>query len=323
VAQGARRLKWAIPLILAGWLLYFSFRGVEWARIWSVISEADRGMLALACLVGGASYLMRAIRWRILLSADRRIELRPVFNATMAGYLGNNFLPARSGELVRSGMITAQTGIPVSRVLATALIERLVDALLLLSWTPFVLANLAAAPPWMSHAAVLSGAVAIAGALVVIILPLLQKTLLSWLKRFHLSPKWEEKAANLLSHTLDGLRSLHDAGRILRFLACSAVIWSIDAVNLVMIARALGIPAGFRAALLLLTGLGLGSALPSTPGYVGIYQFVAVSALAPFGISRTDALGYILVVQGLSYLVITALGLVAIWDYRRFLSAKT
>ena len=62
-------------------------------------------------------------------------------------------------------------------------------------------------------------------------------------------------------------------------------------------------------ALLLLTGLGLGSALPSTPGYVGVYQFVAVTVLTPFGISRDAALAYILVVQVLGYVVVTLFGL--------------
>jgi hypothetical protein len=67
----------------------------------------------------------------------------------------------------------------------------------------------------------------------------------------------------------------------------------------------------------LITGLGLGSALPSTPGYVGIYQFVAVSVLVPFGFSRTDAIAYILLAQALQYVIITALGLIGFWQYRR------
>jgi uncharacterized membrane protein YbhN (UPF0104 family) len=73
--------------------------------------------------------------------------------------------------------------------------------------------------------------------------------------------------------------------------------------------RALGLTFSFRVALLLLTGLGLGSALPSTPGYVGIYQFVAVTVLTPFGIGRDEALAYILVSQVLGSLIVLAFGL--------------
>jgi uncharacterized membrane protein YbhN (UPF0104 family) len=64
-----------------------------------------------------------------------------------------------------------------------------------------------------------------------------------------------------------------------------------------------------RVALLLLAGMGLGSALPSTPGYVGIYQFVTVSILTPFGVSHDDALAYSFVSQALGYVVVLALGL--------------
>jgi hypothetical protein len=82
-----------------------------------------------------------------------------------------------------------------------------------------------------------------------------------------------------------------------------------DAFGVMAGARALGLEVSFRVALLLLTGLGLGSALPSTPGYVGIYQFVAVTVLVPFGIGRDEALAYILVAQALNSVVMLAFGL--------------
>ena len=55
----------------------------------------------------------------------------------------------------------------------------------------------------------------------------------------------------------------------------------------------------------------------STPGYVGIYQFVAVTVLQPFGFSRTDAIAYILVAQALLYVVIGFWGSLGLWRYRR------
>jgi glycosyltransferase 2 family protein len=102
-----------------------------------------------------------------------------------------------------------------------------------------------------------------------------------------------------------------------RFVLLTAVIWGIDACNAVLVARALGMSLTLPAALLLLTGLGLGSALPSTPGYIGIYQFVAVTVLAPFHFSRADALAYVLVLQALGYVVIAFWGLVGLWEYRK------
>ena len=81
-------------------------------------------------------------------------------------------------------------------------------------------------------------------------------------------------------------------------------------------ARAFDIHLTFSVALLLLAGLGLGSALPATPGYVGIYQFVAVTVLPPFGIDRNAALAFILVAQALGYAVILVLGLFGLYRIR-------
>jgi hypothetical protein len=76
------------------------------------------------------------------------------------------------------------------------------------------------------------------------------------------------------------------------------------------VARAIGLSFSVSVAALLIAGLGLGSALPSTPGYVGIYQYVSVSVLVPFGFSKSDALAYILLFQAMNYVVLLVFGLI-------------
>jgi uncharacterized membrane protein YbhN (UPF0104 family) len=66
-------------------------------------------------------------------------------------------------------------------------------------------------------------------------------------------------------------------------------------------------------ALILLSALGLSSAIPSTPGYIGVYQFAAVSVLVPFGFSKPQALAFILISQVLNYLIISFFGLLGLW----------
>jgi uncharacterized membrane protein YbhN (UPF0104 family) len=94
-------------------------------------------------------------------------------------------------------------------------------------------------------------------------------------------------------------------------------VWWIDAVSAVLIATGMHLPLSFPVAMLLLAALGLGGSVPSTPGYVGIFQAVAVAVLPPFGFSKSDAIAYILVFQGLSYAVFVSWGLLGLWRLKR------
>jgi len=98
------------------------------------------------------------------------------------------------------------------------------------------------------------------------------------------------------------------------FVGLTIVIWLVDSVMAIWIAQALDLSLAFPHALLLLAALGLASAAPSTPGYVGIYQFVAVTVLAPFGFAQSQALVYIIAFQAISYAVIILWGLLGAWQ---------
>ena len=106
----------------------------------------------------------------------------------------------------------------------------------------------------------------------------------------------------------------------------TGVIWLIDGIGTGVGAWVIGFSIPLPLAFLLIAGLGLGSALPSTPGYVGIYQFVAVSVLTPFGISKADAIAYILLAQGLQYVSVMIWGPLALWKlggWRKWTAART
>jgi uncharacterized membrane protein YbhN (UPF0104 family) len=96
----------SIPLAAA--LLYWSFRGVDWRSVWHSIASAKPAYLFGAAAITTFSFFMRAVRWRILLNAEGRLRVATVFRATMVGYLGNSFLPARAGEVLRSVLISRE-----------------------------------------------------------------------------------------------------------------------------------------------------------------------------------------------------------------------
>src|SRR5258707_8986665 len=88
---------WTLAVPLAAVLVWLALRGTDWRRAGVLLSNARLPLVGLAAVIGSLSYLLRALRWRVLLSARERLGAVTVFWATMAGYLGNNFLPARAG----------------------------------------------------------------------------------------------------------------------------------------------------------------------------------------------------------------------------------
>lgn len=261
---------------------------------------------------------MRAARWRILLSANRPVPFAVAFWATCAGYFGNNFLPARAGELVRTVAISSRTGLSTAYVLTTALSERIVDAITLVVISSLVLLKLPSRPGWFAGATNVFVPLGLGGAIFIILLPRLERLWRYLLNRLPLPETVRTKVSGIIDQVLSGASALHNPGRLFRFLSMTLLIWLADALGTVIGGRALGLSFSLPISFLLLAGLGLGSALPSTPGYVGIYQFVAVSVLTPFGISRTDAIAYILLAQLMQYVSITIWGLLAFWKLKNW-----
>ena len=94
---------------------------------------------------------MRSLRWRLLLNAEAQFDVLTVFWATMAGYLGNNFLPARAGELVRTFIISSRSSLSKTYVLTTALSERMMDAIALVLWSSVILLGVRPKPAWLDQ----------------------------------------------------------------------------------------------------------------------------------------------------------------------------
>src|SRR5581483_2290832 len=282
--------SWVLSFLVSGVLLYYALRGVDWNGVWRIVAGAQWRYLAFGTSITAGSYFLRSLRWRILLNAEEQFSIGTVFWANMAGYLGNNFLPARAGELLRSVLISSRSALSNAYVLTTALSERLMDVIALVLGASLVLLTVNPKPRWMEDLSRTMALVAAAGAITIMVLPHTGTLLESILKRIPMPAALRATSIKLAGQILLGMRAFHDWGRFAGFVFLTLVIWAADSTAAIVVARGLGLTLSFGIALLLLTGMGLGSALPSTPGYVGVYQFVAVTILTPFGISRDAAL---------------------------------
>jgi len=289
------RITLAVAVVLAVVLLYFSFRGIDLAELGSTLSNARLGPLGIALLLSVVALWLRSYRWRVLLNSGAQLPIATVFWANAMGYLGNNLLPARMGEFIRIEALKRRHDISRSYLLATALIERVMDAGVLVLFTSAALLTIPGLPDWLHSASKTFSVLSGVGILTLFLLPHAQTQAERWLSRI-------PKISGVASRFLDGLRSLHSWWRSSQFLALTLVIWPLDSFTGVLVADSIGLNLEMKTSMVVLAALGLSSAIPSTPGYVGVFQFVAVNVMKPFGIANSAALAWILLYQAVGYI---------------------
>ncbi len=272
-----------------------------------------------------ASYYVRAMRWRILLNSQKHIPRPAVFWANMAGYLGNTILPARAGELVRAAYVARRENIPVVFVLATGLTERLVDlaALVFIGAVSIFFAESFPGP--MQEALQGFAAVAVLGVIFIFMLPLFRERIIRVISLLpFLGAGFKSRLQDMLGHFVDGVRVVARFEIGLPFLLLTAVIWLMDGFGTILFALSVHEKLSLAQSFLFIAALGISSAIPSTPGYVGVYQFVAVTVLSPFGFSREAALALILLLQFLNLFIVAVWGGLGLWvGSRGILSGST
>jgi len=311
-----------ITLVIAAGSLYLALRRVDWHEMLVTLSSANLALLAAGVLTLGISCFIRGIRWHVLLSAEKSLPVLTVFWTNMVGYLGNSYLPARAGEVMRSVFIGQKAGISKSFSLATALVERIVDAILLVFIGAAALAIFSNLPPQLLAGLRVMAGVGAVGVVGIIIAPRLSGPAQRVINVLPVSEKLRGIISGITEKFLVGAGALQRWSRLWQFLLYSAVIWSLDTVTGLIVSRAFGLSLNPIQVFILLAALGLFSAIPSTPGYVGVYQAVAVLIMVPFGFSEAQSVAYIIGYQGVQYATITILGLIGLWKIKGALTLR-
>jgi hypothetical protein len=231
----------------------------------------------------------------------------------MIGYMGNNLLPARAGEVARAVALSRTTGAGVSRAVASVLSERIVDvfALVVLLWIA-----LATSPPapWLARAnwTLLVGNGLLLAA--VLVLERRRERARAWLER--LPERWRRRSERWCESFLDGFAALRSPRVLLATGALSAGVWifALWAAALCLDALGLHLPRG--AAVMALVSVVLASMIPSAPAYLGTIQYACILALGLFGVGRSDALAFSILYHATQLLPVTILGaLFLAWDH--------
>ena len=267
-----------------------------------------------AVAVGPVGIWARAVRWRYLFPPGS--EPPGLLAANMIGYMANNVLPLRAGELVRvyvaARRSTAQLGAAFGGSLwlagATLIVERILDSLTLVLILG-VLVLYIAVPPALQYAAVVVLSVDAVVTLVLLglaIAPARARRLLARLSR-----RWPgiQTPAERVFETIErGLEGVRARAHILPLLSWTALVWMLPVTGAWALLRAVHLDLPPLAGWTVVTFVGFGISIPSAPGYIGVWHAAAVLALSMFGVSQATALGYAILYHASQFLPITLCG---------------
>ena len=254
---------------------------------------------------------LRAVAWRLLLGG--RAPWAAAFWALNAGYLVNNLIPMRAGEAARALLIAPRARVSFWHALSTVMVERLVDVVLLAGM-------LLAAIPWVldlpqaRHASLTLGGLAVALLLVLALMAFFREPLGRILET-RLAPRVGRRAQRVLGwaqHFLGGLEALARPWRLIALLGLMAVSWLVQVAAYGITLRALVPQANLWWAAFVLGSVGMGVAVPSAPGGLGVMEGVMVFVLHALAVDPSVALAYALAVHGVYYLVTMTLGVVGL-----------
>jgi len=295
-------------------LFVYLLRSVDLQELARQLASTRWEWVVPAVAVGPAGIWARAVRWRYLFPPGS--EPPGLLAANMIGYMANNVLPLRAGELVRVYVAarhsTAQLGAAFGGSLwlagATLIVERILDSLTLVLILG-VLVLYIAVPPALQYAAVVVLAVDAVVALVLMglaIAPARARRLLAGLSR-----RWPavQTPAERVFETIErGLEGVRARAHILPLLSWTALVWMLPVTGAWALLHAVHLDLPALAGWTVVTFVGFGISIPSAPGYIGVWHAAAVLALSMFGVSQATALGYAILYHASQFLPITLCG---------------
>ena len=311
--------KWQfwLGVLISIVFIWLALRGLRLDEFWDSVREADYVWLLPGIGVYFVGVWVRAWRWHYLLGPIKKIPTSTMFPITTIGYMGNNIYPARAGEVLRAVILKRKEGVSVSASLATIIVERIFDGVVMLAFV-FVnlpeLANLTDASGFVGNIqqAALIGTGAFLGALAVFLLaamfPHFTARVGVWFFSTVLPKRLHERIINLMTKFLTGLTSLRSPSNVLMVFLTSVLIWLLETGKYWFVMHAFDFDVSFFALMLMNGIVNLATTIPSAPGYIGTFDAPGIAVLTAYGVDHSVAVGYTLVLHVALWLPITLLG---------------
>lgn len=332
-------LSLALGCLVSIIAFYFAFRRVPFEALIRYFGDIDYIWLLPATGIFVLSFILRVFRWQVILNAAYPIGFWPSFHPLMIGFMMNCVLPARVGEMARPVLLKNRSGVPFAAGLATVAVERAFDVFLLVLLFAGVTASVHIDPDleivfsgYQLNRKILvdigRGMVILAvGMAAVMVLISIERTRRIFTGLISAVPEYDivrrcshtlqnsvSRAADFLvralNHAAEGLSLLNSFARMAGVLALSGAIWGVQIFSLYVLAAGCpGIDLTYLEMAAVMIIICLFIALPSVPGFWGLWEAGGVFALSLFGVSEDRAAGFTLLNHAVTMFPVILMGL--------------
>jgi uncharacterized protein (TIRG00374 family) len=313
-----RWIALAVGIIVSLLFLYVGFQGLDLGRVVEVIKGANLFWILPGILVYFLAVWARTWRWHYMLRSIKPIPLRRLFPIVVIGYMGNNVYPFRAGEVIRAYVLYKKEDVKISASLATVIVERIFDGLVMLL---FVFAALPFAPiaqDWLRNI-IIVGTVFFFGALAVFLglamRPVYTRKLYHRVFQLIPSERLRDGLIRVADQFMGGLESLRRPSDLLMVFVTSVFIWLTETTKYWFVLHAFpgltdNTQITFFVLMIMTAVVNLATTVPSAPGYIGTFDGPGIKVMTTFGANPELAAGYTLVLHAALWLPITLLGFV-------------
>ena len=301
---------WVGSLLSLVALLWLAFT-TDWAEAWEALKAADYRLVLLAVGLNLLTIPLRTWRWRLMFPPLRRPGFRSLTSIMLIGQALNVFTPFRLGDLVRASLVETEN---TAFVLGTQMLRIALD-LFVLAGLVLVLLFQVRLPAWWRGPGELLLVTSVLALLGLAGLIAGRRYVIRLLTR--LDARWPfSRGRTGLAMGAEFIRSLEIFSQpilIMTLVAGTIIIWALYATVNYILLGAVGAPLSWLAAVFLLVVLQLGVAIPSSPGRVGVYHYLAVQALGVFGVDQGTAVTYAVLLHLISVMIPAGLGAILAW----------
>jgi hypothetical protein len=327
-------------MVVSAVALYFALRRVPFGDLLIYLKEINYGWVLLSGGITLPCFALRACRWRIILESHRKLGFWQAFHPLMIGFMLNCILPGRLGEAARPFVLTKKENFPFTTGLATVAVERLMDLAFIIILSAIVLYTVEIAPDFsitfgsyqLSPALLETAGKSLLRLCLLLMAGILLFTMpftRTLIKRlllaspgmiFFAGPAFKSRIAEKLIHPVLNLIDMFATGfsllkspkKIAECLALTGLIWGGTALSYYVMAKGCpGVDISFMESIALMVMICLFIALPSVPGFWGIWEAGGVFALSLFGVSVKTAAGFTLTNHAVQIFPVIIIGLIS------------